>query len=77
MINKETLLTYKTFKDPYQTEKDYLQDLMLYSIYSFSTNEFVFKGGTAFSKFYYSDRFSEDLDFTMQNVKTQISQLKK
>jgi len=42
---------------------------MFYSIYSSSANEFVFKGGTAFSKFYYSDRFSEDLDFVMQNVK--------
>jgi len=70
MLDKETFDMYKTFKDPYQTEKDYLQDLMIYSIYSFSTNEFVFKGGTAFSKFYYSDRFSEDLDFTMQNVKS-------
>lgn len=70
MIDKKILFKYKTFKIPHQIEKDYLQDLMLYGIYSFSTNEFVFKGGTAFSKFYYSDRFSEDLDFTMQNIKT-------
>jgi len=70
MIDKETLLKYKTFRDPYKIEKDYLQDIMLYNIYSFSTNEFVFKGGTAFSKFYYSDRFSEYLNFVMQNVES-------
>ena len=33
MIDKEVLEGYRTFKDPYQVEKDYLQDLILYSIY--------------------------------------------
>jgi len=66
MIDKEILEGYRTFKDPYQIEKDYLQDLILYSVYRESTQEFVLKGGTAFSKFYFSDRFSEDLDFTLQ-----------
>jgi len=66
MIDKEVLEGYRTFKDPYQIEKDYLQDLILYNIYRESTQEFVLKGGTAFSKFYFSDRFSEDLDFTLQ-----------
>lgn len=66
MISKEDLNEYKTYKDQYQVEKDYLQDLILYNIYSITSNELVLKGGTAFSKFYYSDRFSEDLDFVLQ-----------
>ena len=65
MITKEALAGYKTYKDPYQLEKDYLQDLLLYNIYANSSNEMVLKGGTAFAKFYSSDRFSEDLDFTL------------
>jgi len=66
MIDKGVLERYRNFKDPYQIEKDYLQDLILYSIYRETAQEFVLKGGTAFSKFYFSDRFSEDLDFTLQ-----------
>lgn len=70
MIGKEEIEGFEVFKDPYQTEKDYLQDLILYKIYKEETNELVFKGGTALSKFYHSDRFSEDLDFTTWNVNT-------
>lgn len=46
-------------------EKDYLQDLILFSIYSFIGRELVFKGGTCLYKIYKLDRFSEDLDFTL------------
>ncbi|MEW5955535.1 MAG: nucleotidyl transferase AbiEii/AbiGii toxin family protein [Candidatus Micrarchaeota archaeon] len=48
----------------YQAEKDYLQHAFLAALYSVSTNEFVFKGGTALQKAYGLDRFSEDVDFT-------------
>ena len=65
MIAKDALAEYKTYNDPYQVEKDYLQDLLLYNIYANSSNEMILKGGTAFAKFYNSDRFSEDLDFTL------------
>ena len=65
MITKDALAEYKTYNDPYQVEKDYLQDLLLYNIYANSSNEMVLKEGTAFAKFYNSDRFSEDLDFTL------------
>jgi len=68
MITKEELEGYSTYRDKYQIEKDYLQDLILSSIYSNTTDEFVFKGGTAISKFYNSDRFSEDLDFTSKRI---------
>lgn len=65
MLGKNELVEYKTYNDPYQTEKDYLQELFLYEVYSkrYTTDSFIFKGGTALSKFYHSGRFSEDLDF--------------
>ncbi len=46
-------------------EKDYLQDLVLFSLYSKIGKELVFKGGTCLYKIYKLNRFSEDLDFTM------------
>lgn len=70
MIDKSQLETYKTFNDPYQIEKDYLQDLLLYNIYKSTGNGFIFKGGTALSKVYHTDRFSEDIDFTLHDYAT-------
>ncbi|MCL4379641.1 nucleotidyl transferase AbiEii/AbiGii toxin family protein [Candidatus Marsarchaeota archaeon] len=76
MISKEELEAYSTYKDKYQVEKDYLQELILYSVCSNSTYDLVFKGGTALSKFYNSDRFSEDLDFTSNKIdKTGVKSL--
>lgn len=46
-------------------EKDYLQNLILFSIYSIAGKELIFKGGTCLYKIYKLDRFSEDLDFTL------------
>ncbi|MFH1209283.1 MAG: nucleotidyl transferase AbiEii/AbiGii toxin family protein [archaeon] len=46
-------------------EKDYLQDLILFSIYSNVGRDLVFKGGTCLFKIYKLNRFSEDLDFTL------------
>lgn len=48
-------------------EKDYLQDAMLFSLYSNLSEELVFKGGTALYKIYKLNRFSEDLDFTLNH----------
>ncbi len=76
MIDADVLIGYRTFKDPYQTEKDYLQDLVLYGVYAGSVDAFVFKGGTALSKFYYSDRFSEDVDFTLQSKESDFADIK-
>jgi hypothetical protein len=45
-------------------EKDYLQDLLLFGMYSRISDELVFKGGTCLFKIYKLNRFSEDLDFT-------------
>lgn len=47
------------------TEKDYLQDVVLLSIYSHVGDELVFKGGTCLYKVFGLNRFSEDLDFTL------------
>ncbi len=49
---------------PYQTEKRYIQALILRSLYSRTNNELIFKGGTAVFFAYGLKRFSEDLDFT-------------
>lgn len=46
-------------------EKDYLQELVLFSLYSQISNELIFKGGTCLYKLRKLNRFSEDLDFTL------------
>ena len=45
-------------------EKDYILDLVLFSISKNTKNELVFKGGTCLYKFYKINRFSEDIDFS-------------
>lgn len=45
-------------------EKLYCQDILLRTISRETTDELIFKGGTALLKCYQLDRFSEDLDFT-------------
>lgn len=53
------------FPRPENAEKDYLQELLLKGIFAF-TDDIVFRGGTALSKFYGSGRFSDDLDFVIR-----------
>ncbi len=50
-------------------EKDYLLELILFSIYSEFGGALIFKGGTALYKLYNLNRFSEDLDFTLNKRK--------
>lgn len=66
MISKEELLEYAKLKNFNlgQAEKDYLQEIILFILYKEFGNELIFKGGTALTKCYGFDRFSEDLDFT-------------
>lgn len=52
-----------------QAEKSYLQDILLFTLYQEFGPELVFKGGTALSKCYGLDRFSQDLDFTLHSKK--------
>ena len=71
MMTANDLLRYKPyFMDERQLEKDYLQSLLLYEIYTDFSSELVFKGGTALKFFYGLNRFSEDLDFTYTAEKT-------
>jgi len=67
MIDKETLIRVSKFTGmkPFQQEKNYIQLLILKSVYSICSRELVFKGGTALTFFYNLNRFSEDLDFTL------------
>jgi len=72
MLNYDELVNIGRLKrlSPINTEKDYLQDIVLLSIYSRVGNELVFKGGTCLYKVYGLDRFSEDLDFTLSKKYT-------
>jgi predicted nucleotidyltransferase component of viral defense system len=54
-------------------ERDYLQYLLLFSLYS-SSQSLVFKGGTALRIVYKGSRYSEDLDF---NGPSDVSMLKR
>ncbi len=66
MIDKSDILSLSRLNalKPFQQEKNYIQTLMLRSIYR-SSNNFIFKGGTALFFFYRLPRFSEDLDFNI------------
>ena len=71
MLSRENL---KEFTDKYQTieknvAREYVQHLFLSLLYKIPSSEkLLFKGGTAMRIIYQSPRFSEDLDFTGQNI---------
>lgn len=67
MISRKELAEYAAIKklNLGQAEKDYFQQIFLSILYGHFGKELVFKGGTALSKAYGLDRFSEDLDFTL------------
>jgi predicted nucleotidyltransferase component of viral defense system len=75
-LDKGDIDSLSNGRDPYYVEKDYLQDIILFQIYEKSADHFVFKGGTALSKFYSSDRFSEDLDFTTRALPDPLAYFK-
>lgn len=61
----EEIGALKRLRKPQYIERDYLQEVVLLSLYSFIGNDLIFKGGTCLYKIYKLDRFSEDLDFTL------------
>jgi predicted nucleotidyltransferase component of viral defense system len=71
MLNLKDL---KKYIDRWQTTtemvvREYLQNLFLEALYRMKGAEkLLFKGGTALRLIYQSPRFSEDLDFTGQNI---------
>jgi len=68
MIDKEKLKQYAKIKgyNLGQAEKDYYQEIILFILYNEIGNDLVFKGGTALTKCYGLNRFSEDLDFNAE-----------
>ncbi|MBI5399018.1 nucleotidyl transferase AbiEii/AbiGii toxin family protein [Candidatus Saganbacteria bacterium] len=73
MLTEENLQEYI---NKFQTNKnnivrEYIQHLFLANLYKGRTSEkLLFKGGTALRIIFQSPRFSEDLDFTGQNIFT-------
>ncbi len=51
-----------------QAQADYAQHLFLYFLYRRIKDELLFKGGTCLQKTFGLDRFSEDLDFTVNET---------
>ncbi|MFH1182228.1 MAG: nucleotidyl transferase AbiEii/AbiGii toxin family protein [Candidatus Woesearchaeota archaeon] len=56
-------------------EKDYLLELLLFILAAETGRDLVFKGGTALYKLYSLNRFSEDLDFTLNAAKLDVEAL--
>lgn len=67
MLSKQELYDLAKIKGlkPHQLEKNYIQTIILNSLYQKISNELVFKGGTCLFFLYGLPRFSEDLDFTL------------
>jgi len=78
MISKEQLsaIARKTGLQLYQQEKEYLLKLFLYFYYK-RYDHAIFKGGTCLRYLFGLNRFSEDLDFNIKDVKKFQQQIKK
>lgn len=65
LIDKNNLINYAKKKNYNlgQAEKDYYQEIILFILYQNFGKDLIFKGGTALTKCYGLNRFSEDLDF--------------
>lgn len=70
MISLEELKEYARLKklNLGQAEKEYFQNIVLFILYEHFGKELIFKGGTALSRAYGLERFSEDLDFTLSRL---------
>ena len=68
MITREQLLSYSktTGFKPYHQERNYIQTIILRSVYSTARGQIVFKGGTGLMFAFGLRRFSDDLDFTAE-----------
>jgi len=76
MITKEELTTTANLKGVHikNAERDYLLELSLYAFSKFG-NTLALKGGTALYKFYNLNRFSEDLDFTLNKQRIDVEKM--
>jgi len=57
------------------TERDYLLEMLLFLVYNEVGRKLVFKGGTAVYKLHSLNRFSEDLDFTLDSSRIDVNEL--
>lgn len=57
------------------TEKDYLLEMVLFILSNEVGEKLAFKGGTALYKLHNLNRFSEDLDFTLDSFKINVNKL--
>ena len=75
MIKEEQLNAIAALKrlSPKNAEKEYFQEMILYTLASAAGKDLVFKGGTCLYKIYKINRFSEDLDFDAE--KTDIEKI--
>lgn len=75
MLRKDELSRIAEAKhlSPFNAERDYLFEVLLFALYTKIKDELVFKGGTALYKMYRLNRFSEDLDFTFMKHRQEIS----
>ena len=71
MLTRKDITSYKEITGFYlgQIEKDYVQHILLLLLYRKIKDELIFKGGTALQKIYGLNRFSEDLDFTINTTR--------
>jgi len=78
MLSKSELMKVAEIKNLSlrNAEKDYLLELILYSLSDLRSN-LIFKGGTALYKFYNLNRFSEDLDFDIVGKRFDVDNLVK
>lgn len=77
MLEKEEIIRISKIKglSMKNTEKDYLLELLLYILYKEVGRKLIFKGGTALYKLHSLNRFSQDLDFTLDSSKIKIEVL--
>lgn len=72
MLDKNKITELSSLRDlkPYQQEKHYIQTAILIAL---SDYPLIFKGGTYLWFFHGLDRYSTDLDFTIQDIDTKVS----
>ncbi len=75
MLEKEEIERIAGIKrlSPKNTEKDYLLEMLLFILSKEAGKKLVFKGGTALYKLHSLNRFSEDLDFTLDSAKFDVN----
>lgn len=77
MLDREEIVRIAKIKrlSVKNTEKDYLLEMLLFLLSNEVGKKLVFKGGTALYKLHSLNRFSEDLDFTLDSHRIEVKGL--